>query len=269
MTHISQGSISQYIRITLFGLLLASVLAPFSFAQTQPPAAPQYLVVRITRVKPEMAQEYRPFMQNETIPALKKGGVKQRTTLASANFGEAGEYVTVEPAESLKQFDGQGPLLKALGEEGQRAWSAKWLRMIAGSHTYLVQLRPDLSANIPKPGTPHTNLAFSIRITIAPGRVQDYESYVKNDVLPILQKAYPKGVLVSKVVFGGNGNEYFVAVFVDSFEELEKSAQLAIREGFAKIQPKTAGIILHTENAILRYVPELSIQPEARKEEKK
>lgn len=168
--------------------------------------------------------------------------------------------------ESVKQFDDQnGPLRKALGEEGQRVWSAKWLRMISGSHTYLVQLRPDLSANMPKAGTPHAKLALSVRITVAPGRTQDYENYVKTDVLPILQKAYPKGALVSKVVFGGNGNQYFAVVFVDSFEELEKSAQVAVREGFARIQPKTAGIILHTENTVLRYVPELSIRPEAQK----
>ncbi len=53
------------------------------------------------------------------------------------------------------------------------------------------------------------------------------------------------------------------------FEELEKSAQTAIREGFARIQPKTAGIILHTENTVLRYAPELSIRPEAQKADNK
>jgi hypothetical protein len=257
---------TKHLRLALGLLLIAAICAPFSFAQTQPPAAPQYLVVRMTRVKPEMAQESRRFMQNETIPAYRKGGVKLRNTLVTANFGEALEYYSVEPVESLKQFDDpNGPLRKALGEAGQRAWSEKWRRMITGGHTYLVQLRPDLSANLPKPGTPHANLTFIVRITVAPGRTQDYESYVKSDLLPILQKVYPKGVLVSKVVFGGNGNEYFAAVFVDTFEELEKSAQLAIREGFARIQPKTAGIILHTENAILRYVPEMSIRPEALK----
>jgi hypothetical protein len=42
-----------------FGLLfIAAVCAPFSFAQTPPPAAPQFLSVRVTRVKPEMAQEF-------------------------------------------------------------------------------------------------------------------------------------------------------------------------------------------------------------------
>jgi hypothetical protein len=105
--------------------------------------------------------------------------------------------------------------------------------------------------------------------SFAPGRTQDYENYVKTDVLPILQKAYPKGVIVSKVVFGGNGNQCFAVVFVDSFEELEKSAQVAVREGFTRIQPKTAGIILHTENTVLRYVPELSIRTEAQKAQNK
>ena len=259
--------------LTLGVLLMAAVFAPFSFTpqqalatQSAPPAAMSSLyLLRVTHVKPEMAQEYRAFMQNESIPAYRKGGVKLRNTLTTAIFGEALEYVTIEPIESLKQFDEPDPLYKALGEDGYRAWTAKWVRMIAGSHACVVQLRPDLSVNLPKPGTPHAKFGYNNVITIAPGRTAEYESYVKNDLLPIMQKSYPQGVLVSKVLLGGNGNEYRVLIPVDSFADLERGLLATAQEGFAKAQQKSAGIVLHAENSIFRYVPELSISPSAPK----
>jgi hypothetical protein len=256
-----------HFRLVVCALLIAATCAPFGFAQSQSqPTAPSNLyLVRVTRVKPEMVREYRELTQNEAIPAYKKGGVKLQNTMATALFGEAFEFITIEPAESLKQFDGPGPIQKALGAEGQRAFNAKRQRLIAGSHGYIVQLRPDLSANLPKPDAPPARGALAVRITVAPGRQAEYESSVKTDLLPILQKAFPKGVLTSKVLLGGNGNEYHVLALTDSFADLERGLTAAVAEGLMKIQSKTAGIILHTENSVLRYVPELSIRPEPQK----
>lgn len=268
-------SVTTKLQATLGALLIAASLAPFCFAQSQSQSGTQasgmsnLYLMRVTRIKPEMAQEYNSFMQNETIPAYQKSGVKLRNTLATAVFGEALENISIEPVASLKQFDEQNALRKALGEEGYRTWTAKWLRLIAGSHAYIVQLRPDLSVNMPKPDAPPAKFAMGVRITVAPGRQADYESYVKTDLLPILQKAYPRGVLTSRVLLGGNGNEYRVLILADSFADLERGLTAAVAEGFMKIQPKTAGIILHTENRVLRYVPELSIRPEAQKAENK
>ncbi len=262
MTHVVHHLAAQFTRAALRGLLLAA-LAPLGNAQTQAPA-PQFYSVRVTKVKPEMAQEYRAFMQNETLPALKKGGVKLRNAVVTATFGDAVEYLFVEPVASLKQFDEPGPLNKALGQEGNRAWTAKWLRLIASSRAYIVQLRPDLSI-IPNPGAPPSKLALAVTITVAPGRTAEYESFLKNDLLPIAKKAWSKGILISKVVLGGDGSEYRALIPVDSFEELEKEAQAATLAGFGRIGVKTAGIVLHSETAVYRYVPELSIRPEGQK----
>ena len=263
MTIVIHQSTSQFTRAALFSLLLAAALASFTFAQTQAPA-PQFYSVRVTQVKPEMAQEYRAFMQNETIPAYKKGGVKLRNTAVTATFGPSMEYISVEPVASLKQFDEPAPLLKALGEEGNRTWNAKWLRLIASSRAYLAQFRPDLSI-IPTPGAPPAKLGLSITVTVAPGRTAEYESYVKDDLLPIIKKAWAKGVVISKVVLGGDGSEYHAVIPLDSFDELEKGSQVAALAGFGKLAAKVAGVVLHSETAVYRYVPELSIRPEAQK----
>lgn len=257
--------------LAVCALLATAAFASVSFAQSQPqPTTLSNLyLVRVTHVKLESAREYSALMQNETMPALKKGGVKLRNALTSTTFGEAGEYIFVEPVESLKRFDEPESLRKALGDEGYRAWLAKWARLVASSHAYIVQFRPDLSVNTPKPDAPPAKFAMGVRITVAPGRQTEYESSVKTDLLPILQKAFPKGVLTSKVLLGGNGNEYRVLIPVDSYADLERGLMAAVAEGFMKIQSKTAGIILHTENTILRHVPELSIRPEAQKAENK
>jgi hypothetical protein len=248
---------------TLFTLIATTV--SFAQTQTQPTTMTNLYLVRVERVKPELMREYRELKQNELIPAYKKGGVTLHSTYTTSLIGEHFEFISVEPVESLKQFDGQGPVVKALGTEGQTALQTKHRRLINSAHNYIVQLRPDLSANVPKPEAPPAKGALAVRLTVAPGRTQDYENYVKADVLPILKKAYPKGVLTAKVMLGGNGNEYRVLVLVDSFDELEQAMMEAVQEGFMKIQPKTAGIILHTENSIVRYVPELSIRPEPQK----
>ncbi|HEX4946413.1 MAG TPA: hypothetical protein VFZ34_07120 [Blastocatellia bacterium] len=250
---------------TLF-LLVSSTLAQ---NQTPPTSLQNLYLVTEVRVQQGMGQEYLELMKNEDLPALKKGGAKQRNAFTKSIFGELGGYIFIQPIESLKQLDEPGgPRIKALGAEGARALNQKRTRLTDSTRNYLVQLRPDLSANVPKPDTPPAKGAFAIRLTIAPGRTAEYESYVKNDVLPILQKAYPKGVLTAKVLLGGDGNEYRVLALVDSFEELEKNMLTAVREGFMKIQSKSAGIVLHAESSVVRYVPELSIQPEAQKAEK-
>ena len=67
--------------------------------------------------------------------------------------------------------------------------------------------------------------------------------------------------MISKVVLGGDGSEYRALIPLDSFDELEKGSQVALREGMSRIGAKTAGIVLHSETAVYRFVPELSIRP--------
>lgn len=140
--------------------------------------------------------------------------------------------------------------------------------MVASTRMFIVQARPDLSL------MPKTNdapkMAVVVTHKIALGRTAEFESIVKNEVLPIFGKAgVIKGTLMSKVVLGGDANEYISLVMVDSFEDIQKWGAAAQMQGFGKIAPKEAGIVLHRETAVYRYLPELSIQPAAQKAENK
>lgn len=253
--------------LMLCALLMAAAFASSGFTQlqalatqsAQPAVTPQFVMVRETIVKPEMTDEYLAFTKSETLPAYKKAGVKQWAAYTTANFGEV-KYVFIRPVDDLKVFDETDTITKALGEEGRRAWLAKWRRLIISSSGYLIQSRPDLSI-LPKPGdTP--KLGLLVRHKVALGRTAEFEALAKSDVLPILGKTNVKAFLMGKVALGGDANEYLSMTWFDSFEEIQKWATAAQQQGFSKIAPKEVGITLHRETAVYRYVPELSIRPE-------
>ena len=274
MTHVIHQSTSQFTRAALLGLMLvAAAFALFSFtprqtraAQTataQPTATPPLYTVRVTHVKPGMEREYRQFMQNEMLPAYVKGGLKETATWATAQLGVGYEYVTVSPHSGLKRFDEPSALNKALGQEGARAMGLKWSQMVTDTRQFIVRARPELS--IPPKTNEAPKLAVVYRVKIAPNRANEYEDIFKNFALPQFRKTAQKALLMSSVGFGGDSNEYICMFLVDSFTDMEKWTESFAQAGSSGAGAKLVGIVVSQESAVYRYVPELSIRPEAQK----
>jgi hypothetical protein len=252
------------------GLLAATASAPSVTAQgqsqpqnksaAQPPAGPMFMHLTVTRVKPDMVTEWQEFVKTESLPAMQKAGVKVREVWVSAIFAESYEYVTVSPVENFAQYDGPSPTVRALGEEGARAYGAKARKMIASQHSYVLQARPDLSVQAKTQEPP--KLAVVTMVQIAPGRATEFESLVKSDLLPVIRKADLKGYYISQTVLGGNANEYTALALVDNFAEIGKGEPLARvlgQEGANKLRQKLAGIVTNVERSVYRFVPELSL----------
>jgi hypothetical protein len=254
--------------LCLLALLLGAAQSNPSLAQTPTPAAPaappsQWLVVTQISVKPEMMGEFQNFMKNTTNPALKKGGLKWREVWQSTAYaGDAFEFVLVAPFDKFAEFDGPGPLEKALGSQGFADWTAKAGSFVKSVHRYIVRTRPDLSA-MSKAYAP--KLAVVSSVSVATGRNQEFENYIKNDFAPV----YAKGgynYLVSQTIFGGDANEYVTLAMRDSFTDIDKgpiAIQVLGAEGAQKLFAKLpAGAVTHMDRTIMRLVPELSIMPE-------
>ena len=228
--------------------------------KTEGAAAPQLLGVNVVHVKPEMALEWEEFQKKEVMPTLQKGGIQQRDAWRTA-IGEAYEIAFVTPMANLAARDEPSPIVKALGEEGARAYGAKNRRFIASSRSFVIRTRPDLSYQSTSSEPP--KLAVLSSLSIAPGRITDYENHVKTDVLPIQKKAQSLGYLVSQTIFGGDGSEFVTLTLVNTFADLDKGPA-AVRvlgpEGAAKLSAKSAGIISRTERIVIRYDPELSFK---------
>ena len=101
-------------------------------------------------------------------------------------------------------------------------------------------------------------------VTIVSGHADQYEMYLKNDVLPVLKKANVTGTAVSRTVFGGNANEYHIVTYLESFAEVDKGpAQVRLLgpAAAAALAAKGAPHIAGVERTIFRHVPELSYRP--------
>lgn len=242
--------------ILAFGaLLLAVSLTPFCFAQSAPPA-PQVFQMIVTRVKPDMVMEYNEFIK-ETLAAFKKGGGKQWETWTTDTLGEYYEYWVIRPVENLKQFDQPGPVVKALGQEGTRAWFTKWNRMVVSTRSFLVSTLPALS--VPTKGEP--KLCIGVITNTAPGRTAEFYKWLKENALVANAKTNSKGVSTFSESLGGNPNTVHVAVFFDNFEDMGNFFQ-AYGKAIAdlKLQGNSpVGVETQSQFAVYRYIPELSL----------
>jgi len=235
---------------------------PTPTPQTQP-ASRQFLALTVVSVKPEMMGEFQNFMKNTTNPALQKGGIKSREVWQNtAAAGDAFEYVMVTPLGKLADFDGPSPLEKGLGAQGFAAWQTKASSLVNSVRRLVIRTRPDLSFQANRTGPP--KLAVVTFVHVAPNRNAEFENYIKNDYAPAMKQA---GVtyLVSQTTFGGDANEYVTLTLRDSFTDLDKGPVLVQslgEEGAQKLLQKLpAGVVVHVERSLTKFVPELSIMP--------
>lgn len=247
----------------LFATLFTLIITTISFAQTQPPT-PQFSRVQVVTLNPGMSDDWRKFYQTEIVPALKKAGVKQHSVWRVVQ-GDVRQYILITPLESLAQMDEPGALVKAVGQEAATALNKRQTLFFATWQMYVLAGRQDLS--IPSTLTDAPKLGLAAKSTITPGRVPEWVKGVKENVLPIAQKAGVKGMLTGQMVLGGNPNEFRSLLLFDSYAELgtfmSAYGKTAAEMKLAPSAP--AGVVAEAEFLVARYVPELSIRPEPQK----
>ena len=244
-------------------LLLAAAQLQPSLAQTAAPT-PELLSITVVSVRPDMVAEFQNFMKTTTNPALKKGGLKWREVWQStAAADDAFEYVLVAPVGAFAEYDGPSAIEKALGAQGFAGWLTKAGSLVTSVRRYIIRTRPDLSYAAKRTGPP--KLAVVTTVHVAPNRNLDFENYLKNDYLPVMQKA-EVSYFVSQSIFGGDTGAYVALTLRESFADLDKGPvvnQVLGAEGAMKLAQKLpAGTVTHVERSISRFVPELSLLPE-------
>jgi hypothetical protein len=152
--------------------------------------------------------------------------------------------------------------LRVLGDAAGRAYQSKLAAIVLNRRTFAVQDRAELSM----PPAPNAKYVAAILadVTIVSGHQQQYEAYVKDDLLPLLKKDKAVGFVVSRTVFGGNANEYHEVTYLASFADIDKgpaAVRLLSAAERAAMNAKIAPHVEHIERTILRYVPDLSYAP--------
>jgi hypothetical protein len=245
--------------VIIAALVLGSTLP---LAQTPKPAAPasEMLLISFAKVHPGMGQDYIDLQTKEVMPAQKKAGGLGRQAFSSGISGPPGEFVYVSPIASMAQFDGPGPLVKALGEAGAAALNAKVAKLAEPMGANIVRTRPDLSY-LPDSKAPPAPLSIISIVDVAPGKRIEFEAFIKRDVLPAIQQAKAKSYWVAEVLYGEHTGGYISAIGYDTYEAIGKGHPFVIalgEEGSRKLEAKAAGIVTKLHRFISRYRPELS-----------
>ena len=228
-------------------------------AKPAAPAGPQYYAISVLGIKSDMVNEWMEFAKNESMPALKKGGVKERSVWGTATFGDVFQYVTITPIESFAQYDGEPAVQKALGREGYQAYLRKAARFVSSVRTFADRERADLSYVGKMPVAP--KLAVVSFVQVAPGRGPEFERTLKTDILPAIKRSGLAGFFVSQTVYGGDANSYTIVVPYDTFAEIGKgpAVQRALGDAaYQSVMRKNIGVVTHIERMVARYLPDLS-----------
>ena len=256
--------------LSAFGLFLAGVLAlsvllwpkasPL-YAQTgtpgaaTPPArASDWIRIDTVQVKPEMWNQYREIERDEVIPALRKAGVPSRAAWRTAEFGTTYEIVLVRPVPDFADYDGGDALTKGMGAREAERLRERIRRCLVSRESAALLVRSDLGAG--EIGRP---FAVVTTLTVAPGRNEDYEAFLR-ETLPQVRKA--------GVIYGayqrvyGQSTAWLLVQNLDSLRELTRGPA-----GLFTVFPEAdaerrirglTGIVTSVERKVFRFDPELS-----------
>jgi len=107
-----------------------------------------------------------------------------------------------------------------------------------------------------------------LRVTtykIKPDMVQEWESLIKNDVLPAYKKAGVSQVSAWDTANFGNGNEYTTAIPIAKFGDLDGTSPLAralAPDALANLLSRARKCVIESHSVAVRSHPELSIMHE-------
>jgi len=234
----------------------AAILASLAISASAEPPGVQMYRVTMTHVKPDMLSEWIDLQKNEVMPALKKGGVKSRNVFASGLFGNSYEYIMLEPFDSFAQFDGQGPIVKALDQPGAFRLNEKLRKCIVSSNSYVGNRLLEIS-NVPED---NPTFIVSTRYRIAAGKMDDFQALVKSDLLPVYKKN-KVGFVVTRRTLGANTNDVTLSVYYKKYADLDGGpmlTKLVGQEAATKINAKFNGIRTSVETVVRSRVADLS-----------
>jgi hypothetical protein len=203
-----------------------------------------------------MLNEWMDLQKNELIPAQKKAGPATRTTYQTV-FGNTNEFLTVTPLGKYADFDGPSYLDRALGVVGAARLAAKLQKCLESRQVFISNALPELSS---APAGQLPALGVFTRVRVATGKLEDYEAFVKGEVLPIYKKA-DVGLTVTRRGLGANANDVVQVSWLTKMADIDAGSPITRAlgpAGAAKLLAKTAGMATLVEQVVRRRVPDLS-----------
>jgi hypothetical protein len=242
----------------LVALALSTV--PAMMAQSTP--APEWSLVTVTTIKPEMRSDYEAF-QKEMSAAYKKVEVPSRAVLQTI-MGNLLEYVSVTPLAHFADMDGPSPVERALGKADAQGLMRKGVACVTSTQRVASLALADMSIRTKTPEKSEYVIVTSFHLVA--GREAEFNAWMKNDYLPAMKKAEVKNFWLSQTMFGGEPNERIAVRPIKNMAEFDAGPVLTKalgQEGALKLRAKSAGIIDSVHFSVLRYRADLSYDTSA------
>lgn len=191
-------TVHRQIRIGLRTAAALALLCVSGFAAAQQDTT--RLLVQVSYLKPERVNEWIALQRDEVMPALKKAGVPNRTTLETL-FGDRPEYITLRPLPSFAEFDGDGPLEAALGARAAAALTARLQACTVSTVRYIINRQNEFNV-----GTTNGPIFVTTSYTLNPGAGPAYRQYLRDYVHALNRRGVQEGkILGATVAISGNG----------------------------------------------------------------
>jgi hypothetical protein len=260
---LSRRKVSGLRALALVSLVVAvitggvSTIRTAAQAQAQAPANPLVQLILVD-VKPDAWEEYVALQKAETIPALQKAGIASRSAWRAASIGRMFRVAYLYPMTTFGQFDEKGPMIRALGEDGAKAYNARLRKLLDGVQYQVLRRRDDLSFGLD--GGPQ-KLGVLAHVHTVPGRQSEYDSLLKDQWTPALKKAGVALYAVHEVVMGGAMGEYYTFTPITNYAMLDAGHPIMKSLGPAEFQAlssKMGGTLQDVTREVIKLDDDLS-----------
>ena len=249
-------------RIILIVALLALAALPV-FCQSP---APSYISVARYQVKMDRATECRDLMKQIAEFYKKAAPADQYSIVYSSTVGNAFEYWVYSPMNKFADRDGASPLTKITKPEERAALYPRFLQYMEHVQGSIMRPINDLSVIASGAKFPPTFIN-AFRISVRPGKENDFISIAKADLVPAIKKINGSVFLVQQTVAGGNPSVFLAYTGFEKWAELDDTATflnaMGGEQAVQKFGEKMSQVAAVSEHFMLRYEPDLSYIPAA------
>ena len=206
----------------LMVLILFPLAMVITSVQAQDAQEPILISVMQVQLKASGTDEFRSFHIEEVMPSIREQGQPWRLATSSV-FGDSFEFVIASPITNYAQLDEGGFQISDMG-------AVAFENAVESRRRFVVQLRPELGI----PGEQGVlSLRRMARFQVAQGKIQDFEEFWTETIIPSLRSAGVSGYQVFQTVMGGMQGEYFGTLYLPNFAALDSlnlGTVLSVRE---------------------------------------
>lgn len=233
-----------------------------------------YLEVYVVKVKPEKLADFQ-ALTKKWIDANRRFNGDTWIAMETV-YGDGNVYQFTSMRRDYADIDkineaAMAAANKAFGKEVADKMERDFQNCLVWSRSELRRRRWDLSRKAPSDAEAYAKLIGESRVlrttavSLRPGRVADFEAYLKEAKEAGEKNANTAPLFVSQVVEGGKGTTFYVTSLRSSLGGFDKNPTLRDilgEEGYKKYLQVNVEAVEETQSTLFRFLPELSNPPE-------